>query len=351
MREDLHARIADLRERAARLPRVSLTELPTPLQACERLSRAIGHGLRLHLKRDDLTSLGFGGNKIRKLEFSLGAALAQGCDTVVHGLAGQSNYCRQTAAACAKLGLPCHLVLRRDHKTAGAPQGNLLLSHLFGARIEMVAPDEQPAAKQRLVERLKAQGRTPYLIGSQDEALGAVAYALCLAEILEQGLERGAEPGVVCVTGWNGTQAGLALGARVLGWRGRVLGFAPSPSADEARRREAAARAAREAARLLGGEESFSAGDIVNTSAYAGAAYGEATAEGLEALALLARTEGLVAGPVYTGKGLAGLIDYVRKGEIAPGSVVVFVHTGGTPEVFAYHQEVSQAAVAPEHAT
>src|SRR5262249_42714568 len=160
-----------------------LTDLPTPLHACPRLATAIGHEGQLFFKRDDLTMVGLGGNKVRKLEFTMGRVQAEGCDCIVHGLAGQSNYCRQTAAICARLGIPCHLVLRRDHKTDGLPQGNLLLSHLFGAHVTLVDPEEQEDAKRSLVDQLKRKGRKPYLIGYCDEVLGAVAYGLCLAEI------------------------------------------------------------------------------------------------------------------------------------------------------------------------
>ena len=150
--------IEDLRARAGKLPRVSLTQLPTPLLKCPSLGKHLG--VRLFFKRDDLTTLGCGGNKIRKLEFGIGEALESGCDVIVHGLAGQSNYCRQTAAAAAKCGLKCVLVLQKDHKTDGPPQGNLLLDHVFGAEVRMVGPEPglQKPAKDALMEELKAAG-------------------------------------------------------------------------------------------------------------------------------------------------------------------------------------------------
>jgi 1-aminocyclopropane-1-carboxylate deaminase/D-cysteine desulfhydrase-like pyridoxal-dependent ACC family enzyme len=339
----LNDRIELLRRRASALPRIPLTPLPTPLQECRHLSQEVGHGVRLFLKRDDLTAIGLGGNKVRKLEFSLGEAKAEGCDAIVHGLAGQSNYCRQTAAACAMLGIPCYLVLRRDHKTDGPPQGNLLLDHLFGAHVTLVAPEDQPRAKQELVERLKAEGRKPYLIGHHDEVLGAVAYSLCLAEVIEQLAEHGLRADAVCVSGSYGTQAGLVLGKRLLGLEGEVLGFNVMPL-EPASTSLRLARTAGEAAKQLGFDESFSPGEIRNTPAYAGEQYGKPTPECLEAMSLLGRTEGLVVGPVYTAKGLAGTLDYVRTGRIAPGSTVVFIHTGGTPEVFAYNAELMRPA-------
>jgi len=335
--------IDELRRRAAKLPRAKLTELPTPLQACPRLSEAVGQGVRLLVKRDDLTGLGCGGNKLRKLEFSLGEAKAAGCDVLVHGLAGQSNYCRQAAAAAAKVGLPCHLVLRRDHKAEDPAQSNRLLDYIFGAEVRMVdSVAEQRAAKDALMDELRAQGRKPYRIGPHDEVLGAVGYALCMAEIIEQQAALGARADTICVTGQSGTQAGLVLGKRLLGFPGEVLGFHPAPRADDTASHARTAALATEAAALLGAGEQFTADDVHNTAAYGGPAYGVPSDACLEAMALLGRTEGLLAGPVYVAKGLAGVIDFVRTGRIPAGSTVVFVHTGGGAETFAYNAEIMQ---------
>lgn len=336
-------KIVLLRERASRLPRVSLSPLPTPLHECPRLAEALGGKVRLFMKRDDLLSVGLGGNKVRKLEFSLGRAKAEGCDVVVHGLAGQSNYCRLTAAACAAVGIPCYLILRKDQKAEDPPQANRLLDYIFGARVTMVPSLEQQSALARLVEELKAQGHKPYRIGHDDEVLGAVAYSLALAEIIEQMAAVGAKADCVCVTGWNGTQAGLMLGKRLLGFEGPVLGFLPAPEAGNQERHHAAIRIAQEAAALLGFQETFSVEDFHNSADYGGPKYGVPTKQCLEAISLLGRTEGLVVGPTYTAKGLAGTIDYIRTGRIAPGQTAVFLHTGGTPEVFAFHAEIAAA--------
>lgn len=336
----------ELRRRAAKLPRVSLTRLPTPLDELPRFSQAVGQGVRFFMKRDDLMNIGFGGNKLRKLEFSLGAARAEGYDVVVHGLAGQSNYCRQAAAAAAKVGLPCYLVLRRDHKAEDPAQSNRLLDYIFGAKVQMVANrPEQAKAKEALVEKLKAEGHKPYLVGRRDEVFGGVAYALCLAEILEQLAAAGAKADCLCVSGRSGTSAGLVLGKRLLGFEGPILGFQVAPeSSPEASLREsrACAAVATEAAELLGVKERFTAEDIINTHAYGGAKYGTPTEAGLDTLMELARTEGIIVGPVYVGKGLSGAVDYVRKGQIAKRSTVVFVHTGGSVELFAYNTEIME---------
>ncbi|MEK7413912.1 MAG: pyridoxal-phosphate dependent enzyme [Planctomycetota bacterium] len=334
-------RIADLRARAARLPRISLTQLPTPLQECPRFSAAIGGSVRVFMKRDDLILTGFGGNKIRKLEFTMGWVRQQGYDVVVHGLAGQSNYCRQTAAACAVAGIPCHLLLRSDHKAQDPAQGNRLLDYVFGAEVTMLHGRDQAAAKDELVARLTAAGKRPYVIGHDDEVRGAVAYALCLAEIIEQMAALGVTPDCICVTGGAGTSAGLMLGKHMLGFAGEVIGFGPAPAKRDAVRAERIAKIAQDAAALIGSSAIVAAKDIVNTSDFGGPEYGVPTPACLEAIAMLGRTEGLVVGPIYTAKGLAGLISHVRTGRIAAGKNVVFIHTGGSPEIFACNEEVA----------
>jgi len=341
---NIQCSVEELRRRAGQLPRVSLTELPTPFHECPAFAEGIGGGTRFFIKRDDLTTIGCGGNKLRKLEFSLAEAKASGCDVIVHGLAAQSNYCRQTAAAAAKVGLPCYLVLRKDHKAEDPPQANRLLDYVFGAKVLMVDSDEHAEAKKTLVTELESQGHKPYVIGYHDEVLGAVGYALCMAEIIEQQASSGVSADYVCVTGRSGTQAGLVLGKRLLGFEGRVLGFHPAPTRDDKASREGAARIATDAAALLGMDETFTIEDIHNTSAYGGEAYGAVTDECLDALLLLGRTEGLVAGPVYTAKGLAGVVDFVKTGRIVAGSTIVFVHTGGVPETYAYNAEIARWA-------
>jgi len=332
--------IDELRERASALPRAPLTELPTPLQECPRFAEELGADVRFFMKRDDLTTLGCGGNKLRKLEFSLGEALANGCDCIVHGLAGQSNYCRQTAAAAAKLGLGCYLVLRKDHKAEDPAQANRLLDYVFGAQVRMVEPGDQQQTKAALVEELKARGHSPYLVGYHDEVLGAVGYALCLAEMLEQQQAAGVEADYVCVTGRSGTLAGLVLGKLLLGAGAEMLAFQPAPGPTGEALLGPTAEMVNDAAALLGSDKTVTVDDIHNTTDYGGDAYGEPTDACMDTMFMLGRTEGLVVGPVYTGKGLSGVVDLVRTGRIEPGSTVVFVHTGGVPETFAYNAEI-----------
>lgn len=330
----------DLREAAARLPRVALAHLPTPLEEAANLARRL-EGPRIFLKRDDCTGLLFGGNKTRHNEFLLAEALRRQADVVVWGAGAQSNNCRQTAAACNKLGLDCHLFLTRASGHAEV-QGNLLLDHLMGAKVHLVDAPMGPELDDLLLAKAaeyRRAGRRPFVwdrvIG---RPLAAVSYALCLAETLDQLRDRDVEPTVVYSAAAGATGAGLALGKKVLGWKGRVRLLCPirwpwdTPSdlADVANR----------TAELLGLPHRLTAADIDVTCDYVGPAYGAITPESRAALDLLARTEGVLLDPVYTAKAMAGLIDDVRRRRVGPDDVLVFIHTGGTPAVFAYRDEL-----------
>lgn len=323
-----------------RLPRVELADLPTPLHDCPRFSEAVGGNVRVMVKRDDLTGLAFGGNKTRKFDLAFGAAVAEGATAVVTGAASQSNHARQAAAAAAKLGLKCVLVNRYDHRSQLGMQGNELLDNVLGADVRLV-PDgvDAGAVKQQVVEELRQQGETPYLIGRQSAVLGAVAYAGCVLEIAAQLDEMGARADFICTASGQGTNAGLALGVKALGLDIRVQGYSPSPG-DAAQRRASKAAVANEAAEVLGFDLRLAPEEIDSTDAYVGENYGITTEAGLDALHLLARTEGILLDPVYTSKAVAGVIDRIRNGGIPAGSTVVYVHTGGNPALFAYAPEL-----------
>lgn len=342
-RTELAARIAAVRERIDRLPRVRLAHLPTPLDACPRLSAQLG-GPALWVKRDDCTGLAFGGNKSRQLEFTLGDAVAQGADVIIQGAASQSNHSRQLAAAAAKLGLTAHLVVKADERSRPV-QGNLLIDHLLGAVIHMVPPKTRMTeAKERLAAKLREQGHRPYVVGmgaTRTLALAAVAYVNAFLEIVEAMLPDGGPPHWIYTTSQGGTQAGLLLGARLLGLPTRVVGINPMlPTHEAYEPPERIAELANMAAKMLGFDVKVREEEIVNLCDYVGAGYGIPSPEALEALRLLASTEGIVLDPVYTSKGFAGLIDHIRKGRLRAGERVVFVHTGGTPALFAYAGEL-----------
>jgi D-cysteine desulfhydrase family pyridoxal phosphate-dependent enzyme len=322
----------------AALPRVPLAHLPTPLEELPRLSEALG-GPRIFIKRDDLTGLAVGGNKTRLLEFYLGDALAQKADVLVTGASVQSNLCRQTAAAAASHGLGCVLLLRG---AAGAKvQGNLLLDHLFGAEIRPVEMADLTGiwdAVNRTAAELTAAGRRAYAITTFEPLAGA-AYVDATLELDAQCDALGIAPTWIVASASGGTQAGLVLGAKVLESSWRVLGVTSIVWQDEPMS-EKIAGLATETARFLGFDVTVTPADVVNSDRYVGQGYGIPTPEGLAAIQLMARTEGILLDPVYTGKALAGLIDQIQRGLITANDTVVFLHTGGIPALFSYSDEI-----------
>ena len=331
----------ELRVRIARLPRIPLGNFPTPLEFCPRLTEAVG-GPRIFIKRDDCTGLAFGGNKTRQLEFTVAQAVQQGADVVVGGAGSQSNHCRQLAAAAAKQGLGCALAVVRDHKSHPV-QGNLLLDDLLGASVEMVEVASQELlndAKAELMARLKREGRKPFeVMQAGMRHFGAMGYALCMAELADQAGQVGERIDTLVVCSGSATQPGLIFGNRAMGMDMRIVGIAPIVWSYDLT--EAFLGVLGRMGEALDLDVPFSAGDIVNLDRYIGPqGYGYPSAEGNEALRLMAGTEGIILDPIYTGKALAGLIDLVVRGEIGGEETVVLVHTGGTPGMFAYAGEL-----------
>lgn len=325
------------------IPKVSLAVQPTPLHRLPRLSELVG-GPQLFIKRDDLTGLAFGGNKARKLEFLLADALAQGADIIVTSAAAQSNMLRMTCAAARQLGLDIHLVMRG---TGQEPiQGNLLLCHLFGAEISFIdtADPYSPLSREtmaRLVANLKAQGRTPYIIDMryQSGALATLGYFAAAAELQEQFNRLGlSQPTIVCSTGSGSTQAGLLLAGEVLESNFKVWGISVQQSS--AKMRPRILKKVRETADLLGRPSTITPEQILLDDRWIGPAYGVPTPACIEALKLAARTEGIVMDPVYSGKGFSGLLGRIREGGFDPDDQIVFIHTGGTPALFAYAEQL-----------
>lgn len=330
----------EVRRCVAKLPRLDLAHLPTPLEEIPRFAERIG-GARVFIKRDDCTGLLFGGNKTRHNEFLLAEALRRGCDTVIWGAGIQSNNCRQTAAACAKLGLECRLILSRAAHNDDV-QGNLLLDHIVGAKIEIVdvpmGPDLDKLITAR-AEEAKAAGRKPYAWDRvHGRPLAAVSYVLCLAEIVDEMRAQGLKPAAIYASAAGATGAGLALGKKVLGLDGAIRLICPIRWPWNVR--EDMAEIASQTAALLDLPHRLTARDIEASEDFVGHAYGLITPEGREALYLLARSEGILLDPSYTSKAMAGLIHDVRHRRVAAGDVVVFLHTGGTPAVFAYRDEL-----------
>jgi D-cysteine desulfhydrase family pyridoxal phosphate-dependent enzyme len=324
-----------------KLPRTRLAALPTPLEEAPRLTEALG-GARVLVKRDDLTGLAFGGNKTRKLEYLIADALAQGADVVLTVGAAQSNHCRQTAAAARRAGLRCILVLSpSEHNEL---QGNLLLDALLDAEVRMVERGRGTTeAMVEIAEEERRRGARPYLIpGGGSNGLGSLGYVQCVLELQTQLLERGAGIDYLYLSsGSGGTQGGLVLGAKMFSQDYRIVGVSPGGPADGVR--ASCLRAASEGARLLGLATAPVASDFVVHDEYVGPGYAVPTEASNEAIRLFAETEGLIIDPVYTAKAAAGLIDHVRSRRIPRDATVVFLHTGGTPALFAYHAEVAAA--------
>jgi L-cysteate sulfo-lyase len=320
-------------------PRVALAHLPTRLEFLPRLTEHLG-GPEIWVKRDDCTGLATGGNKTRKLEFSMGEALEQGADTIITVGAVQSNHVRQTAAAACKLGLRCEVLLEHRVKDPGAlylNSGNVLLDRVFGANLrEYDKGTDFDAVMQDVAGEVSAAGGTPYLVpGGASNPVGALGYVGCAEELLQQCDEQDVVfDHAVLASGSAGTHAGFAVGLRASGSELPILGIGVNVPRDQ---QEAKVwELAQETAAYIDRPDCVARTDIVADCDYIGPGYGEPTESMNEAVLMLARLEGLLFDPVYSGKALAGMIDYIRKGRFDKGQKIVFLHTGGVAGLFAY---------------
>ena len=320
--------MADPLAALAARPRVSLAVLPTPLEHARRLSEELG--VEVWLKRDDVGSLGLAGNKVRKLEFAFGEALERGARGVVTLGAPQSNHARTTAAAAARLGLPAVLVMRGEQPD-GPPTGNLLLDALFGAEVRYPGTDDW-AQLAATAEALAGERDAYPMPAGASSPVGTLGFVAAYAELLEQLDSAGVQPGRVYHASTScGTHAGLTLG-RVLAQRGpQPLGFDVGRIVDDPE--ALAVWLANEAGGLLGADPALSVSDADLDFSQLGAGYGALTPAGIDAIRLVARTEGVLLDPVYSGKAMAGLIADARAGRV--DGPVVFWHTGGGPSLFA----------------
>jgi L-cysteate sulfo-lyase len=323
----------------SKFARVSLAHVPTPLEHLPRLSEHLG-GPDIYVKRDDCTGLATGGNKTRKLEFSMGEAIEKGADTIITVGAIQSNHVRQTAAAACKLGMACEVLL--EHRI-GQPSetyttsGNVFLDRIFGANLrEHPGGTDFDVEMEIVAEEVRAKGGTPYIIpGGASNTVGALGYVGCGIELLEQFAEQGLKiDHLVTATGSAGTHAGLAVGLRGSGSDLPILGIGVNAPQDV--QEERVYNLAVDTAELVGAPGCVAREDIIADCNYIGPGYGEPTESMNEAVLMLARFEGLLFDPVYSGKALAGMIDYVREGRFTKGQKIVFLHTGGSAGLFAY---------------
>jgi D-cysteine desulfhydrase family pyridoxal phosphate-dependent enzyme len=311
------------------IPRLHFAHLPTPIEELPRLSEALG-GPRLLIKRDDQTGLAFGGNKTRKLEFLVAEAREEGAKTLISGGALQSNHCRQTAAAAARFGLDCILVLNGEMPEY--PSANLLLDQLFGAEIVTIKDRAlRDQVLQDTFDKAVADGRQPYLVPyGGSSPTGALGYAFAVEEFMKQNVHA---DWIVFGTSSGGTHAGLVLGQRVFGFKGRVLGI--SIDEPEAWLKARVSGLASDASEKLGGRIDFTEDDVLANEEYCRAGYGVLTDAEREAVQLFAKYEGLLLDPVYTGRAAAGMIALIRKGFFKQDETVLFWHTGGQPALFA----------------
>ncbi len=311
------------------ISRLHFAHLPTAIEELPRLSDHLA-GPRILIKRDDQTGLAFGGNKTRKLEFLVAEARDQGAKTLISGGALQSNHCRQTAAAAARFGLDCILVLSGEmpeHASA-----NLILDQLFGAEIVTVADRAyRDQTLQETFDKAVAAGRKPYLVPyGGSSPTGALGYAFAVEEFMKQNVHA---DWMVFGTSSGGTHAGLVLGQRVFGFKGKVLGISIDESEEWLQTH--VSKIASDASEKFGVRIEFTPADVLANADYCGAGYGVLTDAEREAVNLFAKYEGLLLDPVYTGRAAAGMIDLIRKGFFKKDETVLFWHTGGQPALFA----------------
>ncbi len=320
------------------IPRLHFAHLPTPIEELPRLSEKLG-GPKILIKRDDQTGLAFGGNKTRKLEFLIAEAQEQGTKMLISAGALQSNHCRQTAAAAARFGFDCTLVLNGE--MPNQPSANLLLDQMFGAQIISVADrKDRDRILQETYDKAVAAGTKPYLVPyGGSSPTGALGYAFAMEELMNQMRdlrvlqELGGLDWIVFGTSSGGTQAGLILGQRVFGFKGKVLGISIDESEEWLKTHVSAL--ASDASERLRERIEFTPADVLANANYCRAGYGVLTDAEREAVKLFAKYEGLLLDPVYTGRAAAGMIDLIRKGFFKKDETILFWHTGGQPALFA----------------
>ncbi len=326
-----------------KLPRKTLGFYPTPLTLLDRLSFRMG-GPQIVMKRDDQTGLAFGGNKVRKLQFLIGEALAQGCDTIITGGAAQSNHCRQTAAAAAVCGLECHLVL--GGRAPKRWEGNLLLDHLLGSQIHWTGEFRKGEKIPEISEQLTRQGLKPYVVPyGGSNITGAVGFVDAVEELGEQltAMQDQIPPitHVVFASSSGGTQAGLMVGKLICNQTFEVIGIGiDKGEAGEGPFDAHVLELANATARRLNVKVTFKPADVIVCNDYLGDGYGIVGDLERRALRMVAESEGILLDPVYTGRAMGGLLDMIERGEFSAGDTILFWHTGGTPALFPYSQDL-----------
>ena len=328
----------DLRARVGRLPRIPFAALPTPLEEAPRLTAALG-GPRILVKRDDLTGFAFGGNKVRGLEFTMADVRAKGCDAFLVTNIGQSNHARLYSAACTRMGI--RMVIVKPSPPDEEVNGNLLLDRILGVEVVQAHGRETQEVLDETIARLEAEGHKPY-VSTRDPDFGVcrtVAYLDASVELLEQLRTAGVDPASAHLYLVHGNSAaGLALGGKLLGAGWRVHAVSVGGSAESIVKMQVNLGA--RVAERLELPTALDASDFDVHDQYVGDRYGHAAPWVLEAIKLLARTDAIFTDPVYTGKSLSGMIGQIRDGALPKDATAIFVHTGGLPIIFAYHDKL-----------
>lgn len=323
----------------AKFPRRRYTEGRTPIEKLENFSKALG-GPTIYIKRDDLLGLTSGGNKTRKLEFLMADALSKGADTILTCGAVQSNHCRLTLAAAVKEGLKCQLILEERVKDSYHPDasGNNFLFNLLGVEAVHVVPggSDMNLELEKLAEKLRKEGKKPYVIpGGGSNPLGALGYIACAEEIMAQLFDKGIKiDHMVVPSGSSGTHAGIVAGMTGINANIPITGISVNRNHDI--QKAVVWELAKEAAKLAGVHNEITEDLVQVRDEFVGPGYSLPTGTMVEAVQLLARTEGILLDPVYTGKAMAGLIGLIREGKLKKGDNVLFLHTGGSPALYAY---------------
>lgn len=323
-----------------RFPRRGYLQGATPIEPMFKLGKTLGADINLFVKRDDLLPGAAGGNKTRKLDFCIADALAKGADTIITCGAVQSNHCRLTASWSAKEGLDCHLILEErvkgSYKEDGS--GNNFLFELLGVKSKKVVPggSDMMAEMEKTAEELKSKGKNPYIIpGGASNAIGALGYAACAEEIMQQLNEMRLQiDHIIVPSGSAGTHAGMAVG--ITGTNANIPISGMNVSRPKDVQEEIVFKLAEQTADLLGVKKGVSRDDVVCYADYVGPGYSLPTESMVEAVRLFAAEEAILLDPVYSGKAAAGLIDLVRRGVFSKGDNVLFLHTGGSPALYAY---------------
>ncbi len=323
-------------------PRARIAALPTPIQPLPNLTKKLD-GPKIWVKRDDLTGLAFGGNKARKLEYIMGEALAQGADTIVTGAGYQSNWCTQTVAAAKKLGLDIYLIKSAPYEDYEGKEwdGNHLLHHLMGAHIKTVRPENFMKTMEKTMEQLKTDGKKPYYtpVGGSDPT-GASAYMNAVLETNYQANDLGVHfKSLIHATGSGGTQAGLVMGAKAFNTGMQIIGAAVGWT-EKKEQVEKVKKIVLDSQQKYDLDFTLKDEDITVYNEYVGGGYGFMTVAKLEAVQMLAETEGLLIDPVYTATAMACLIDLVRKGTYKKTDNILFLHTGGAVALFPYKEPI-----------